>query len=335
MGGSSKQTVGYKYFAGLQVVIGSCIEQILNINPDNRGWINSPTQLDILKQGDTTIYFNEPDLFGGDKQEGGWVGYVDIHTGRPEYLRQNEYLAAQDSEFVSAFPYLSYLVFRGNSLDKGFQLVSMSGMLKEVLYWPKRTQIKDDGSEQWYKVRSSDNAIVCEIGEFKTVNTSGTPSDLIPNFNYTFQGFSSEYTYSKAEGVFRNAASSAYGGVENPEFEESIYFKPIADEIDQFDLIEITASVFGSVREIYIELLQAGSVFLYEIERTGGEEEEKSIAIKIVCNKGSGFPYLKIRGVGTIPFGGTNYYSWQFTSKTIAIDYYEYFDNCVALISAN
>lgn len=155
MGGSSKQTVGYKYFAGLQVVIGSCIEQILNINADNRGWIfNKPEEIEQIKNGDTSIAVNKPDLFGGDKQEGGWVGYVDIHTGRPEYLRQNEYLAAQDSELVSAFPYLSYLVFRGNSLDKGFQLVSMSGMLKDVLYWPKRIHIKDDGSQQWYDAKS-------------------------------------------------------------------------------------------------------------------------------------------------------------------------------------
>lgn len=166
MGGSSKQTIGYKYFAGLQVVVGSCIERILNINADNRGWIfNKPEEVEQLKDGDTSIVVNKPDLFGGDKQEGGWIGTIDIHTGRPEHLRQNGYLAEQDSELVSAFPFLSYLVFRGNSLDKGFQLVSMSGMLKEVLYWPKRTQIKDDGSEQWYKVRESDGAVVCEMGQ--------------------------------------------------------------------------------------------------------------------------------------------------------------------------
>ncbi|WP_227555194.1 phage tail protein [Acinetobacter junii] len=155
MGGSSSQTVGYKYFAGLQVVIGNCIECMININPDNRGWIfTKPEEIDQLKTGDTSIYVNKPNLFGGDKAEGGWVGIIDIHTGKPETLRQNEYLAEQDSPLVSSFPYLSHLVFRGPTLDKGFQLVSMSGMLKDVLYWPKRIHIKDDGSDQWYDSKS-------------------------------------------------------------------------------------------------------------------------------------------------------------------------------------
>ncbi|MCJ0827343.1 phage tail protein [Acinetobacter sp. NIPH1876] len=168
MGGSSKQTVGFKYFAGMQVAIGNCIEQILNINPDKRGWIfTKPEEIAQLKLGDTSMTVNKPDLFGGDKQEGGWVGTIDIHTGREEHLRQNEYLAAQDSELVSSFPGLSHLVYRGNNSDQGFQLVSMSGMLKEVLYWPKRTRIKDDGSEQWYKSyldNDSNEIFVCEIG---------------------------------------------------------------------------------------------------------------------------------------------------------------------------
>ncbi|WP_236762051.1 phage tail protein [Acinetobacter junii] len=171
MGGSSSQTIGYKYFAGLQVVVGNCIEYIININPDNRGWIfTKPEEIDILKTGDISITVNKPNLFGGDKAEGGWVGIIDIHTGKPETLRQNEYLAEQDSSLVSSFPYLSHLVFRGSSLDKGFQLVSMSGMLKEVLYWVKRIHVKDDGSPQWYDVKS-------EVPIQRIIDVGGNTSD--------------------------------------------------------------------------------------------------------------------------------------------------------------
>ncbi|ENW78426.1 hypothetical protein F909_04116 [Acinetobacter sp. ANC 3929] len=155
MGGSSSQVVGYKYKAGVQSVLGNPIEYIININPDNRGWIfNNPTEIKELEKGDNSIVVNRPDLFGGDKGEGGWVGTIDIHTGRPEGLRQNPYLAEQDSELVSSFPFLSHIVYRGFDYSTGFQLVSMSGMMKEVLYWVKRIHIKNDCSPQWYDAKA-------------------------------------------------------------------------------------------------------------------------------------------------------------------------------------
>ncbi|MEG2273129.1 MAG: hypothetical protein RSC05_12745, partial [Acinetobacter sp.] len=148
MGGSSSQVIGYKYYCGLMVAIGNTIEKLVNINPDNRGWILDNSV------ADEAVLINKPDLFGGDKQEGGWVGYIDVHTGKPATLEQNHYLAQHDSEIVSAFPNLSYLVYHGLTDDKGFHVVSMSGAMKEVLYWVKRVKIKNDGSEQWYNLKS-------------------------------------------------------------------------------------------------------------------------------------------------------------------------------------
>ncbi|MEG2687279.1 MAG: hypothetical protein RR954_09230, partial [Christensenellaceae bacterium] len=107
MGGSSSQVIGYKYYCGLMVAIGNTIEKLVNINPDNRGWILDNSV------ADEAVLINKPDLFGGDKQEGGWVGYIDVHTGKPATLEQNHYLAQHDSEIVSAFPNLSYLVYHG------------------------------------------------------------------------------------------------------------------------------------------------------------------------------------------------------------------------------
>jgi hypothetical protein len=176
MGGSSDQVVGYKYYAGLQVAIGNRIEQLLGIRPDNREWI-LPNDAEISPNQDhENLLIHKPNLFGGDKLEGGWSGMINLHIGLPNPL-QDSYLAAQDSEIVSAFPNLSYLVYHGADIaidtetgevywvanqDKGFHLVSMSGMLKEVLYWVKRTQIKNDGSEQWYRQRD-DDVVVCEM----------------------------------------------------------------------------------------------------------------------------------------------------------------------------
>ncbi|WP_288400232.1 phage tail protein [uncultured Acinetobacter sp.] len=177
MGGSSGQVAGYKYFVGLMVVIGNTIEKLININPDNRGWI-----LNNAPDGDGSVFVNKPDLFGGDKQEGGWVGYIDVHTGRPETLEPNHYLAIHDSEIVSAFPNLSYLVYHGLDDQTGFQIVSMSGIMKEVLYRVKRTRIKSDGSVQWYE-KNSKGSIVCEINALDTVYQKGVSSP----YNYTFK----------------------------------------------------------------------------------------------------------------------------------------------------
>jgi hypothetical protein len=144
---------------------------LLGINPDNRGWILPNNGVFFPNQDYEDLPIYKPNLFGGDKGEGGWVGMINIHVGLPNPL-QDTYLALQDSELVSSFPYLSYIVYHGadivtNTLtgeqqwvknqDKGFQLVSMSGMLKEVLYWVKRIHIKDDGSPQWYDEKSEIN----------------------------------------------------------------------------------------------------------------------------------------------------------------------------------
>lgn len=150
MGGSKSQTVGYTYFKGLMAVIGNRIERLLDINPDKKGWILTPEQKQQLKAGHASVFIDQPNLFGGDKKEGGWVGAIDVYVGE-DGQPQNTYLAKQIDEDVSAYPNLSYLVFHAqDSLDKGFQLVSMSGMMKEFMLWVKRIHVKNDGSLQWY-----------------------------------------------------------------------------------------------------------------------------------------------------------------------------------------
>ena len=197
MGGSKAQTVGYKYFKGVMAVIGNRIEQLLDINPDNRGWIMTPEQKKLLKSGRTSLTIDQPNLFGGDKKEGGWVGALDIYVGE-DNQPQNPYLAKQIGADVSAYPNRSYLVFHGldtiitpenfeieqrPSLTKGFQLVSMSGMMKEFMLWVKRTRIRNDGSVQWYE-RNVNNEIVCEIGERIKIN-----QPINPLFSFICTGY--------------------------------------------------------------------------------------------------------------------------------------------------
>lgn len=313
MGGSSKQTVGFKYFAGMQVAIGNCIEQILNVNPDKRGWIFTRLEeIDQLKNGDTSIVVNKPDLFGGDKQEGGWVGTIDIHTGREEYLRQNEYLAANDSELVSSFPGLSHLVYRGYNADQGFQLVSMSGMLKEVLYWPKRTRIKDDGVEQWYKSyidsTTSSEIFVCEIGTVKTYTSSKNG----PFYPLTFKVNNGVNRNSDGyEGFDANIGSSSYGGAPNPTISETLYTEFTSSGFTQYDLVELTCVINGWYERLEIDYV--GSFAEVKTQQTNNViDNSKNIVITALVRANStSFPYVRVKATGTVPAEGTNKFNFS------------------------
>lgn len=171
MGGSSSQTIGQRYFAKLTTFIGNPIEKLIGINFDNRGWIFKPDN------DESFLRVESPNLYG-DK-EGGVAGFIDIHTGTADQLPNATYSA--DFPKVSGYPFQSYLLFRGlgkkpatsggvgqftqgspkhynNSFYHG-----NSGYMKEMLLWPKRTRIRNDGRRQWYEVRG-DGAVVCEIG---------------------------------------------------------------------------------------------------------------------------------------------------------------------------
>lgn len=200
MGGSSKQVIGYKYRSGLMVAIGNRLEKLIDINPDNRGWIlNDPNR----PRTNDFIFVNLPNLFGGDKGEGGWVGMIDVHLGANDQA-QNEYLAANDSEIVSAFPNFSYLVYRGvdinginysGSTSRGFNLVSMSGMLKEVLYFVKRIHVKNNGDEQWHDTKAEINTVLRSGGSKANPQYTGSVSRTGVIFNESQQDDDDNYSW--------------------------------------------------------------------------------------------------------------------------------------------
>lgn len=165
MGGSSDQVVGYKYYCGLMVAIGNRIENLVGFNADKRGW-------SILnKKTNGSVDINQPDLFGGDKQEGGFVGVIDVHLGADNQA-QNYYLSQRMNSLASAYPNLSYLVYRGVNNQRAFHLNSMSGAMKEVLYWVSRINVKNNGDEQWLKPKA----------EIKSITGNYEPAGELENY---------------------------------------------------------------------------------------------------------------------------------------------------------
>src|SRR5690606_17792009 len=72
-------TVGYRYYFGIHMGLnlGECDEIIEIKVADRTAWSGSATT-------NTSIWIDEPELFGGDESEGGIVGTLDVMMGGPD-----------------------------------------------------------------------------------------------------------------------------------------------------------------------------------------------------------------------------------------------------------
>lgn len=160
--GKSSQVTGYRYYTSFAAFIGNRIEKFIAINFDNRGWIvHDPT-----KHPFNLLPVNKPSLFGQDA--GGVVGNIDIELGYPQPQQNLAY--KQHFDLVSAYPYQSYLVFRGNTIDQPFYFGN-SNYMKEMLLWVKRIHVKNDGGGQWYDEKA-------EIPEISYISNGASWSEL-------------------------------------------------------------------------------------------------------------------------------------------------------------
>lgn len=160
MGSSSGQVTGYKYHTSLILFIGNAIEKVLGINFDNRGWVNPlvDENSNALAVGNV----NSPNIYG--ETEGGVAGQIHARYGSPTQLPvefYSEYLAKNDIPPL-AYQHQSYLAFEDF-------YVGNSGYMKEMLLWPKRVHVKNDGSEQWYSGKA-------EVPDYQEVAEEQIPS---------------------------------------------------------------------------------------------------------------------------------------------------------------
>ncbi|QBQ71191.1 tail assembly structural protein [Shewanella phage S0112] len=109
MGGSSSQTVGYRYFLGLHMAI--CSGPITSVN---KIYVGKRLAWEGAVSTNSTIGINRPDLFGGDKKEGGIVGNLDVMFGDSTQV-VNPYLQSQLGAFTPSFRGVVSIVFRARS----------------------------------------------------------------------------------------------------------------------------------------------------------------------------------------------------------------------------
>lgn len=217
--GKTSQVTGYRYYTSFAAFIGNRIEKFIAINFDNRGWIvHDPT-----KHPFNMLPVNKPSLFGQDA--GGVVGNIDIEFGFPQPQQNLAY--KQHFDLVSAYPYQSYLVFRGSTINQPFYFGN-SNYMKEMLLWVKRTRVRNDGQGQWHEVRG-DGAIVCEIGAFMVgSNNIGNLETQIIDANShktkiinvidagNVSDFSQSYVFPDKDALFKDEISSGKIGANSP-----------------------------------------------------------------------------------------------------------------------
>lgn len=135
MGGSKKQTVGYKYFAGVHMILcHGPIDALLKISVDDKTVWEGET-------GSARITIDKPELFGGESREGGISGELDFEMGGPTQ-GVNDYLSSILGGLVPAYRGVVGVVLRKMYL-------SMNPYLKTWKFKVKRTLVTTDGLPQW------------------------------------------------------------------------------------------------------------------------------------------------------------------------------------------
>lgn len=147
MGGSSKkQTVGYKYFLGMHMALcHGPVDALTRIRVDGRTAWEGTTP-----GGRITIV--RPDLFGGEKREGGISGSLDFAPGGPTQTA-NDYIAAQLGGSVPAFRGVACAILR-------HMYLGMNPYLKRWSFRVQRIHTRQDGKLQWYDPKAAIGPVV-------------------------------------------------------------------------------------------------------------------------------------------------------------------------------
>lgn len=108
-----KQTVGYWY--GLTIHMGVChgpVDALSKIEIDDRIWMQESTYPGGAPTGNTTLYIQLYNLFGGAEREGGVAGKCHVNMGASNQGRDSFLTAALGAD-IPAFRGLFALVFKG------------------------------------------------------------------------------------------------------------------------------------------------------------------------------------------------------------------------------
>lgn len=172
MAKKKKQTVGYKYFAsGHFVLCHGPVDAITKISFQDK----AAYQLEEI--ANRTIYINSPSLFGGESQQGGIEGNVELlmgHSTQQKNSTLRRICASISNSFnglISAYRGVCSVVF-----DNVY--IGTSPSMPDSKWRVKRIHTRHDGEKQWYDSKAEISAVsVAEIGKIAFIlDDSGSMS---------------------------------------------------------------------------------------------------------------------------------------------------------------
>lgn len=146
-----KQTVGYRYFVGMHMILcHGPIDGIKQIWVGEKCVWPNPDDITELAADDTALAeINQSEIFGGEEREGGISGTVDLLYGESTQAK-NLYLISKLDPINERIPAFRGLV----SAILNHVYIGTSAYLKPWGFLCKRTDILQDGSQQWYPAKS-------------------------------------------------------------------------------------------------------------------------------------------------------------------------------------
>jgi len=144
MGSGKKVTVGYRYYMGLQ--FGICHGPVDSLHQiivgDREAWNGSQTT-------GGSLAIDAPELFGGDKREGGIVGVLDVAMGESTQT-ENSYLVSQLGAAIPAFRGILSAIWRGGQVSSNNPYVKpwafrvkriLQGWSTGAAWYPEKAEI--------------------------------------------------------------------------------------------------------------------------------------------------------------------------------------------------
>lgn len=214
MAKKKKQTIGYKYFAsGHFVLCHGPIDAITKISFQEKDAYQ-------VEQGtNKTIYINKPSLFGGDEQQGGIQGNIELLFGHADQQKSSilQKICAKISNafggLISAYRGVCSVVF-----DNVY--IGTAPNMPDSKWRVKRIHTRHDGELQWYDEKAE-------------INTSWAKGSAAYDFNGLTWEFGEE-----------TSTTNTYPNI------EKVAIVEIYNEPDKIHTVEIEFEAFVELRPV-------------------------------------------------------------------------------------